>query len=117
GVEVNLDLREKLGQLGVIAPLSGFRAGVADVLFIQAHAAWEQTEWGRVLLLLRKVTTLQPRPLLFWYMAACHMPCSARAPPLYAARRGSWSASPPTNLRIAKVASAKLMSVCANSTT
>ena len=41
GVEFNLDLREQLGQLGFIAALSGFRAIVADGLFIQAHAAWK----------------------------------------------------------------------------
>ena len=63
GVEFNLDLREKLGQLGFIAALSGFRAIVADALFIQAHAAWENTEWGRMLLLFRHITTLQPRVL------------------------------------------------------
>ena len=39
GVEFNLDLREKLGQLGFVAALSGFRAIVADGLFIQAHVA------------------------------------------------------------------------------
>src|SRR6266851_6088571 len=72
-VEFNLDLREKIGQLGFIAALSGFRAIVADVLFIQAHVAWERTEWGRVLLLFRQVTTLQPRAILFWDMAAWHM--------------------------------------------
>ena len=49
GVEFNLDLREKLGQLGFVAALSGFRAIVADALFIQAHVAWERTEWGRIL--------------------------------------------------------------------
>ena len=43
GVEFNLDLREKIGQLGFIAALSGFRAIVADALFIQAFAAWENT--------------------------------------------------------------------------
>src|SRR5437899_2428642 len=77
GVEFNLDLREKLGQLGFIAALSGFRAIVADGLFIQAHVAWEQTEWGRVLLLFRQVTTLQPRAILFWDMAAWHMAWNA----------------------------------------
>jgi len=61
GVEFNLDLREKLGQLGFIAALSGFRAIVADGLFIQANVAWERTEWGRVLLLFQQITTLQPR--------------------------------------------------------
>jgi tetratricopeptide (TPR) repeat protein len=77
GVEFNLDLREKLGQLGFIAALSGFRSIVADALFIQAHVAWERTEWGRVLLLFRQVTTLQPRAILFWDMAAWHMAWNA----------------------------------------
>ncbi len=77
GVEFNLDLREKIGQLGFIAALSGFRAIVADALFIQAHVAWERTEWGRILLLFRHITTLQPRVLLFWDMAAWHMAWNA----------------------------------------
>ena len=36
---VNFDLREKIGQLGFVAALSGFRAMLADFLFIQAHVA------------------------------------------------------------------------------
>jgi tetratricopeptide (TPR) repeat protein len=72
-VPFDLDLREQLGQLGFVAAFSGFRAIVADALFIQAHVAWEQTEWGRVLLLFRQATTLQPRSILFWDMAAWHM--------------------------------------------
>ncbi len=77
GVEFNLDLREKIGQLGFIAALSGFRAMVADALFIQAYAAWENTQWGRMLLLFRQVTILQPRVLLFWDTAAWHMAWNA----------------------------------------
>src|SRR2546430_1377329 len=76
-VEFNLNLREKLGQLGFIAALSGFRALVADIVFIKAHVAWERTEWGRVLLLFRQATTLQPRAILFWDMAAWHMAWNA----------------------------------------
>jgi tetratricopeptide (TPR) repeat protein len=75
----NLDLRERVGQLGFIAALSGFRAAVADFLFIQAHVAWERTEWGRVLFLFRQVTTLQPHVPLFWDMAAWHMAWNASA--------------------------------------
>ena len=75
----NLDLREKLGQVGFIAALSGFRAAVADLLFIEAHIAWERTEWGRVLFLFRQVTTLQPHVPLFWDMAAWHMAWNASA--------------------------------------
>src|SRR5204862_7959413 len=73
----NLDLREKIGQLGFVAALSGFRAMLADFIFIQAHAAWERTEWGRVLFLFRQVTTLQPHVPLFWDVAAWHMACIA----------------------------------------
>lgn len=76
-VPLNLSLREQLGQLGFVAALSGFRAVVADFLFIQAYAAWERTEWNRVLHLFRQVTTLQPRSLLFWDMAAWHMAWNA----------------------------------------
>jgi hypothetical protein len=79
GVAFDVDLREQLGQFGFIAALSGFRAIVADVLFIQAHVAWEQAQWGRVLLLLRQVTSLQPRSILFWDMAAWHMGWNASA--------------------------------------
>src|SRR6267143_1509014 len=78
-VDFDPGLREQIGQLGFIAGLSGFRALVADVLFVQAHVAWERTEWGRVLLLFRQVTTLQPRSLLFWDMAAWHMAWNASA--------------------------------------
>ena len=70
---LDLSLREQVGQLGFVAALSGFRSVVADFLFIQAHVAWERTEWSRVLLLFRQVTTLQPRGILFWDMAAWHM--------------------------------------------
>jgi tetratricopeptide (TPR) repeat protein len=79
GVEFSLSLREQIGQLAFVAALSGFRSLVADVLFIQAHAAWEDTAWGRVLLLFRQATTLQPRSVLFWDMAAWHMAWNASA--------------------------------------
>ncbi len=74
---LNIGSREQIGQLGFIAALSGFRALVADVLFIQAHVAWERTDWPRVLLLFREVTTLQPHAILFWDMAAWHMAWNA----------------------------------------
>ena len=76
-VDFDLGLREQIGQLGFIAALSGFRSLVADALFIEAHVAWERTEWGRVLLLFRQVTTLQPRAILFWDIAAWHMAWNA----------------------------------------
>jgi hypothetical protein len=83
GTRLGLDLREQIGQLGFLAALSGFRSLVADIAFIEAHVAWERTEWGRVLLLFRQATTLQPRSILFWDMAAWHMAWNASS----AARR------------------------------
>jgi tetratricopeptide (TPR) repeat protein len=76
-VDFNLDLRDQVTQLSFVAALSGFRSLVADTLFIQAHVAWERTQWGRVLLLFRQATTLQPRAVLFWDMAAWHMAWNA----------------------------------------
>ncbi len=81
--KLGLDFREQIGQLGFLAALSGFRSLVADVLFIQAHVAWEETQWGRVLLLFREATTLQPRSILFWDMAAWHMAWNASVAALH----------------------------------
>ncbi|HEY3602809.1 MAG TPA: hypothetical protein VGK72_12715, partial [Chthoniobacterales bacterium] len=50
---------------------------------IQANAAWERTEWHRLLLLFRQATTLQPRSLLFWEMAAWHMAWNASVAALH----------------------------------
>lgn len=80
---LGLDLREQVGQLAFLAALSGFRSLVADVAFIQAHVAWERTEWGRVLLRFREATTLQPRSVLFWDMAAWHMAWNASVAALH----------------------------------
>lgn len=79
GAKLDLSLRERVGQLGFVAALSGFRAIVADIAFIQGHAAWEQTDWARVLFLFRQATTLQPRAVTFWDMAAWHMAWNASA--------------------------------------
>jgi hypothetical protein len=86
-VAFDVDLREKIGQLGFVAALSGFRAFVADILFIRAHVAWERTEWNRVLFLFRQVTTLQPRSVLFWDTAAWHMAWNASAAALNDSRQ------------------------------
>ena len=77
GAELDLELRERIGQKAYIAALSGFRSLIADVLYIEAHTAWERTQWGRMAYLFNNVTTLQPRNLLFWDMAAWHMAWNA----------------------------------------
>jgi len=77
GAKLNLGLRQQIGQFGFIAALSGFRSLVADLLWIRAHAAWEATQWGRMVLLFNNVTALQPRCVTFWDMAAWHMAWNA----------------------------------------
>lgn len=76
-VPVDLTFNEQVVQLGFTAVLSGFRSLLADISFIQAHVAWERTEWARVLLLFRRATALQPHTVLFWDMAAWHMAWNA----------------------------------------
>jgi len=77
GAKLDLDMRQRVGQLGFIAALGGFRALVADFLWLEAHTAWERTEWGRMVGLFDTVCSLQPRCLMFWDMAAWHMAYNA----------------------------------------
>ncbi|MFV0414965.1 MAG: hypothetical protein ACK5NG_01210 [Chthoniobacterales bacterium] len=77
GTKFDLSLREQVGQMGFLAALSGFRSLIAAILWIQAHTAWEGTEWGRMAGLFKTVTALQPRSLLYWDMAAWHMAWNA----------------------------------------
>ncbi|GAB4165698.1 MAG: hypothetical protein Fur0032_02590 [Terrimicrobiaceae bacterium] len=74
---LDLDLRERVGQMGFLAALSGFRSPLAAILWIEAHTAWERTEWGRMAGLFDTVTTLQPRSQTYWDMAAWHMAWNA----------------------------------------
>lgn len=77
--QLDLSLREQVGQSGFLAALSGFRSPVAAFLWIEAHTAWEKTEWGRMAGLFNTVTTLQPHSLLYWDIAAWHMAWNASA--------------------------------------
>ena len=70
---LNLRLRSQLGQMGFVAALSGFRALMADMLWIRSESAFERTEWGRMKLLLESATQLQPKAIIFWDMAHYHM--------------------------------------------
>ena len=71
--DVRLDLRERLGQAGFIGALSGFRALVADMIWLEAWTAWSRREWVRLKVQLDSVTRLQPRCVLFWTSSAWHM--------------------------------------------
>lgn len=74
---IDIGLRERIGQSGFLAALSGFRSPLASILWIEAHTAWENTEWGRMAGIFQTVTTLQPRSLMYWDMASWHMAWNA----------------------------------------
>ena len=76
-LHLGIDLRERVGQTAFIAILGGFRSVVADLLFIDAHFAWERVDWSHLLLRLRQVTMLQPHVTMFWDIAAWHMASNA----------------------------------------
>ncbi|MFA6561256.1 MAG: hypothetical protein WCV00_05055 [Verrucomicrobiia bacterium] len=77
GVGLNLKTREMIGQGMSLALLGGFRALVADFLWISAHAAWERNRWFTMRQDFEVVTTLQPRAILFWDMASWHLAWNA----------------------------------------
>ena len=88
-ISLNLGLREQIGQSGFLAALSGFRSPLAAILWIEAHSAWEKTEWGRMASLFDTVTTLQPHNLLYWDIAAWHMAWNASAAALQDGKQSS----------------------------
>ena len=74
---VDLSLRAKIGQLGFLAALSGFRTLVADLLWIQANADWQRVEYGPMNLIFNTVTTLTPHNVTFWDESSWHMAYNA----------------------------------------
>jgi len=77
GARLDLGMREQIGQMAFLAALSGFRAPVADGLFLHAYSAWENVEWGRMKLDYDAATALQPRCELFWDTAGWQMAYNA----------------------------------------
>ncbi len=63
--------------MSFLAALSGFRSFVAAWDWIQAHIAWQDTEWGRMAGLIDTVTTLQPHSELYWDNGSWHMAWNA----------------------------------------
>jgi tetratricopeptide (TPR) repeat protein len=76
-VRLDLEMREQLGQSGFIAALGGFRALVANLLWIKGYTEWEKTHWEKMRQIFNTVTTLQPSSLLFWDQSAWHLAWNA----------------------------------------
>lgn len=77
GVTLDLGVFEKMGQMGFVAALSGFRAVVADAFWIHASVVWERVDWAAMKVDFDIVTTLQPRCVHFWDTSAWHMYANA----------------------------------------
>jgi hypothetical protein len=77
GAKLNLELRQRLGQMAFVAALSGFRALVAEAIFLHAHVIWQNVDWGGMKVDFDAVTALQPRCIMFWEQASWHMAYNA----------------------------------------
>lgn len=55
-----------LGQGLVVGVLGGFRAILADFLWIRTNTIWERRDRAKLDAMIRLVTTLDPRPEFFW---------------------------------------------------
>ena len=65
--EMNLEeLEGALGQGLVVGVLGGFRAILADFLWIRTNTIWERRDRTKLDSMVRLVTTLDPRPDFFW---------------------------------------------------
>ena len=69
--EMNLDAIEgALGQGLIVGVLGGFRAVMADFLWIRTNTIWERRDRVKLDTMVRLVTTLDPRPEFFWINSA-----------------------------------------------
>lgn len=76
-IPITFELRETIGQELSLAALGGFRAIVANFLWISVTQAWEDQTWTRVRTLADFAVTLQPRVLFFWENGAWHLAWNA----------------------------------------
>jgi hypothetical protein len=64
------NLEGLLGQGVTVALLGGFRAVVADVLWLQTNSVWEDVDLPACQSLINITTAIDPRPLYFWINGA-----------------------------------------------
>jgi hypothetical protein len=66
GMAMTRQLRDELGQGLTIGVLSGMRSVVADLLWLNVTAEWEDEEWFNMEGYINLCTALQPRSITFW---------------------------------------------------
>lgn len=75
--QLDLSMREQIGQAGFVASLGGFRSLVASILYLEAHTEFEKYAWGKVERDYAIITGLQPRTFDYWDSAQWHMAFNA----------------------------------------
>lgn len=69
--ELNLTgLEGALGQGVIVGVLGGFRAIMADFLWLETYSVWERRERAKLDSMVRLVTSIDPRPVFFWINSA-----------------------------------------------
>jgi hypothetical protein len=66
GLVITRQLRDQLGQGLSIGVLSGMGNVVADFLWLNVEAAWENEDWFKIGSYINLCNTLQPRSITFW---------------------------------------------------
>ncbi|MEM0897573.1 MAG: hypothetical protein AAGJ79_11890, partial [Verrucomicrobiota bacterium] len=77
--ELDVSMREELGQSMYAASVGGFRSVIATWQNIQAFTAFERKDWTTVEEKFQLITQLQPRVLDHWLTAKWHMSFNAYA--------------------------------------
>jgi len=97
--QLDLSMREQLGQGMFVASIGGFRSLIASILYLQAHGDFENREWGKVEAAYGVITRLQPRSVNYWDNASWHMAYNAYGyyQRLAAGEKDSWEAWKMTN--------------------
>ena len=75
--ELNLGMRERLGQNSYAAAMGGARSFIASIHNLRAFVAWEDQDWGGVEQNYRMTQDLQPRVPSYWEMGAWHLAYNA----------------------------------------
>lgn len=75
--ELNLGMRERLGQNSYAAAMGGARSFVASIQNLRAFVGWENQDWGAVEKDFRMAQDLQPRVPSYWELGAWHMAYNA----------------------------------------
>lgn len=70
---LDMEVRDRIGQMGFAASLGGLRSLVASITYLQAFNAWTNVDWAKVDAYSQLTTSLQPRYAPYWKEAADHM--------------------------------------------